>query len=146
MTTHRCSGGWPGQRQNHDDDCSFEGAIGTIQGPSWVRRLVAFLGKVERQNRAKHLVVFFLSKYRFQTEQRRLCSQRPCLSTCDPKKDPIRHVRKRYDDAGGSICEGSNGEAGYVEEVRQFALLVKDDVCRVGRICKEVRIRRAQDL
>jgi hypothetical protein len=62
------------------------------------------------------------------------------------REDLTRHVRKRYNNGGGSMSERSNGEAGYVEEVRQFALLVKGDVCRVGRICKEVRIRRAQDL
>ena len=62
------------------------------------------------------------------------------------REDLTRHVRERYNNAGGSIFEGSNGEAGYVEEVRQFALLVRDDVRKVGRTCKEVRIRRAQDL
>jgi hypothetical protein len=37
-------------------------------------------------------------------------------------------------------------EEGYVEEVRQFAQLEEDDACKVDRICKEVDIRKAQDL
>ena len=35
---------------------------------------------------------------------------------------------------------------GNVEEVRQFAQLEEDDACKVDRICKEVDIRKAQDL
>lgn len=37
-------------------------------------------------------------------------------------------------------------EEGYVEELGQFAQLVGGDACRVGQICKAVRIRKARNL
>jgi hypothetical protein len=42
--------------------------------------------------------------------------------------------------------EATIEDEGYVEELGQFAQLVGGDACKVGQICKAVRIRKARNL